>query len=132
MKSDIQDTCLNFIHRFIQQNNFSPTYKEIMDGTKLNSRNFTYKVVGALQDKGFIHRVPGKIRSIEIITLNESGLPEKGLVKRLQLGNAFLKNKVNKMSNKIDRLKKEVFFLENGLIKKNKKWQTKTETANHI
>jgi len=132
MKSDIQDACLNFIHGFIQENNFSPTYKEIMDGTNLNSRNFAYKVVEALQDQGFIHRIPGKIRSIEIITLNKNGLPEKGLIKRLQLGNCFLKNKVIKMSKIIDDLKDRNKLLTHGIIKKNKKWQEKTETANHI
>jgi len=132
MKSDIQETCLNFIHNFIQTNNFSPTYREIKDGTNIESGNFAYKVVGALMDRGFIFRIPGKRRSIEIVTLDENGLPEKGLVKRLQLGNSFFKNKIIKMSKRIEHLENENRFLNRGIVKKNKKWQAKTENSNRV
>jgi SOS-response transcriptional repressor LexA len=58
-----QRQVLNFIERFWEEHDYSPSYREISDveGTALSH---TYAIVSALTDKGFIHKERGRARAI--------------------------------------------------------------------
>lgn len=64
------DNVLAFVTNFIQQNGYSPTYREI--GEALGTKN-TYRItecLDILKDEGKIERV-GRIRTIRLVEENK-------------------------------------------------------------
>lgn len=58
---------LDFIAGFMAENDSSPSYREIAAGLNLSSVSSVAEHVENLVDKGFLKKVPGAARSLEII-----------------------------------------------------------------
>jgi repressor LexA len=58
---------LDFITQFIQRFGYSPTLKEIGDALGINSVATVHEHVGRLQEKGFIKKLDGTVRGIEVL-----------------------------------------------------------------
>lgn len=67
-----QTLILNFISDFTKENNYSPSYREIMTGLGLSSVSAVAEHVDNLVAKGVIKKVPGAARSLEITLKNNS------------------------------------------------------------
>lgn len=65
----------DFIHDFVQQNGYSPSFEEIGDGLGLSSLATVHKHVTNLEKKGLLKRDYNRSRSIDV-------LPVRGLFKR--------------------------------------------------
>ena len=65
-----QTLIYNYIKDFLEQNNYSPSYREIMDGLGLTSVSAVAEHIDNLVAKGAIKKVPGAARSLEIVELN--------------------------------------------------------------
>ena len=62
-----QTLILNFISDFMLENDASPSYREIAAGLNLSSPASVAEHVNNLIDKGFLKKVPGAARSLEVI-----------------------------------------------------------------
>jgi repressor LexA len=62
-----QRRILRFVEKFVQENGYPPTIREIRDAFHLKSNRGVVDHLRALERKGFIRRVPGISRAIEII-----------------------------------------------------------------
>ena len=58
---------LDFIQDFTEENNYSPSYREIQAGLGLSSVSAVAEHVDNLVSKGVIKKVPGAARSLEIL-----------------------------------------------------------------
>jgi repressor LexA len=62
-----QNEVLSFIRDFLDENSYSPTLEEIADHFGLASLNGVHKHLTVLEERGFIHRLSNRARSIEVI-----------------------------------------------------------------
>lgn len=62
-----QTLILEFISAFMNENDASPSYREIAAGLNLASTASVAEHIDNLVDKGFLKKVPGAARSLEII-----------------------------------------------------------------
>lgn len=54
--ADEMDAVANFIHEFIEENGYSPTYQEICDACQLSSRSAARRRVSRLVKQGFFYK----------------------------------------------------------------------------
>lgn len=75
-----QAKALEFIRSFIAANGYPPSLGEISEGMgcSANSRARAGEVVRALEDRGYLRRMPNRARAIELI---EQGTPERNAVR---------------------------------------------------
>src|SRR5258708_30369263 len=64
----------DFIHGFVQKNQYSPSFEEIGDGLGLSSLATVHKHISNLEKKGLLSRDYNRSRSIDL-------LPPKGRLK---------------------------------------------------
>jgi repressor LexA len=65
-----QKTVLEYLKRFIRENGYPPSVREICAGVGVMSTSTVQSHLNALENKGFIRRVSSKNRSIEILEPN--------------------------------------------------------------
>ena len=58
---------LKFIKGYVAKKNYPPSYDEIKEAAGLKSRNSVNVYVKNLEERGWLKRIPGKARSIQII-----------------------------------------------------------------
>lgn len=58
---------LNYLQDFMDENGYSPSYREIMSGLGLSSVSAVAEHVDNLVEKGALRKVPGAARSLEIL-----------------------------------------------------------------
>ena len=63
-----QKQIVDFISDFLESNNYSPSYREIMIGIGLSSVSAVAEHVENLVSKGVLKKVPGTARSLEVVT----------------------------------------------------------------
>lgn len=62
-----QKQILNYIEKFIEKNDYSPTLKEIKRHFKLSSVSTVHEHIQALRNKGYLNKIDGKPRSLNPI-----------------------------------------------------------------
>ena len=62
-----QKQIVDFIADFLKQNDYSPTYREIMSGLGLSSVSAVAEHIDNLVAKGIVKKTPGAARSLEIL-----------------------------------------------------------------
>ncbi len=62
-----QKDLLDFIKTYVDQNEgVSPSYDEMKDALDLASKSGIYRLITALEERGFIRRLPNRARSIAV------------------------------------------------------------------
>ncbi len=69
-----QNRVLNFLKDFVQEKGFPPTLREIASHFELKGPRGPQKTLNILEKKGFIRKVPGGSRSIEILSYPQFSL----------------------------------------------------------
>jgi hypothetical protein len=64
-----QAELLRFIHECLQEAGVAPSFSEMMDALDLRSKSGIHRLIIALEERGFIHRLPNRVRAIEVIKL---------------------------------------------------------------
>lgn len=62
---------LNFIHKRLQSNGVPPSFDEMKEALDLRSKSGIHRLISALEERGFIRRLPHRARAIEILKLPE-------------------------------------------------------------
>ncbi len=63
---------LLFIHERVQKNGVSPSFDEMKLALDLRSKSGIHRLITALEERGFIRRLPHRARAIEILRLPEN------------------------------------------------------------
>lgn len=74
-----QRDLLLFIHERLQDGGVPPSYEEMKDALGLHSKSGIHRLVNALEERGFVKRLPNRARAIEIIRLPDALAPKEGL-----------------------------------------------------
>ena len=67
-----QHELLMFIHERIKETGVSPSFDEMKEALDLASKSGIHRLITALEERGFIRRLPNRARAIEVIKLPES------------------------------------------------------------
>ncbi len=66
---------LRFIHERLKEAGVPPSFDEMKDALDLRSKSGIHRLITALEERGFIRRLPNRARAIEVIKLPESVAP---------------------------------------------------------
>jgi repressor LexA len=69
---------LRFIHERLKESGVPPSFDEMKDALDLRSKSGIHRLITALEERGFIRRLPNRARALEVIKLPEpvaSGVP---------------------------------------------------------
>jgi repressor LexA len=67
-----QKNLLLFINMRLRSSGVSPSYEEMKDSLNLKSKSGIHRLISALEERGFIRRLPHKARALEVIKLPET------------------------------------------------------------
>lgn len=67
-----QRELLLFIHKRLSQDGVSPSFDEMKDALNLASKSGVHRLVSALEERGFIRRLPHRARALEVLKLPDT------------------------------------------------------------
>ncbi len=81
MLTQKQHDLLKFIDKRLKKNSVSPSYDEMKDALGLASKSGIHRLITALEERGFIRRLPHRARALEILKLpgEKSSIMQKTL-----------------------------------------------------
>ena len=80
-----QAELLRFIHERLKEAGVPPSFDEMKDALDLRSKSGIHRLITALEERGFIRRLPNRARAIEVIKLPEIGGARHRLEPRARL-----------------------------------------------
>jgi repressor LexA len=69
---------LRFIHERLKESGVPPSFEEMKEALDLRSKSGIHRLITALEERGFIRRLPNRARALEVIRLPESAAPGLG------------------------------------------------------
>jgi len=63
---------LRFIHERLKESGVPPSFDEMKDALDLRSKSGIHRLITALEERGFIRRLPNRARAIEVIKLPDT------------------------------------------------------------
>jgi repressor LexA len=72
MLTQKQKELLVFIHARLQDTGVPPSFDEMKDALDLKSKSGIHRLITALEERGFIRRLPHRARALEVIKLPEN------------------------------------------------------------
>lgn len=73
-----QHELLRYIHDRMRESGVPPSFDEMKDALDLRSKSGIHRLIMALEERGFIRRLPNRARAIEVIRLPEVGPSPRG------------------------------------------------------
>ena len=67
-----QKNLLLFINKKLRSSGVSPSYEEMKDSLNLKSKSGIHRLISALEERGFIRKLPHKARALEVVKLPET------------------------------------------------------------
>ena len=67
-----QKNLLLFINKKLRSSGVSPSYEEMKHSLNLKSKSGIHRLISALEERGFIKRLPHKARALEVVKLPET------------------------------------------------------------
>ena len=78
-----QHELLVFINQRLDESGISPSFEEMKEALDLKSKSGVHRLIGALEERGFIRRLANRARALEVMKLPEGGNLRNDNVTRL-------------------------------------------------
>jgi len=75
MLTSKQHELLMFIRERLDRGGVSPSFDEMREALDLKSKSGVHRLVSALEERGFIRRLPNRARALEVVRLPEGSAP---------------------------------------------------------
>ena len=75
MLTSKQKELLMFIHERLKETGVPPSFDEMKEALDLKSKSGIHRLITALEERGFVRRLPHRARAMEIVRLPELGAP---------------------------------------------------------
>jgi repressor LexA len=72
-----QHELLLFIQRKLEETGISPSFEEMKEALDLKSKSGVHRLISALEERGFIRRLPNRARALEVLRQPENALNRK-------------------------------------------------------
>jgi repressor LexA len=70
-----QHEVLRFVHERLRETGVPPSFDEMKDALDLKSKSGIHRLITALEERGFIRRLPNRARALEVIRMPEMAAP---------------------------------------------------------
>ncbi len=77
-----QHELLLFIHERLKETGIPPSFDEMKEALDLASKSGIHRLITALEERGFIRRLPNRARALEVLRLPDSIAPGLGAPKK--------------------------------------------------
>ena len=68
-----QHELLRYIHGHLSETGVSPSFEEMKDALDLKSKSGVHRLISALEERGFIRRLPNRARALEVVRMPDGG-----------------------------------------------------------
>lgn len=68
-----QHELLCFINNSLEESGVSPSFEEMKDALGLKSKSGVHRLISALEERGFLRRLPNRARALEVTKMPEGG-----------------------------------------------------------
>jgi repressor LexA len=72
-----QQQLLMYIKQHLDKGGISPSFEEMKDALDLKSKSGIHRLISALEERGFIRRLPNRARALEVLKLPDGASVEK-------------------------------------------------------
>lgn len=69
-----QQELLSFIQKRLDEDGVSPSFEEMKEALDLKSKSGIHRLINALEERGFIRRLPNRARALEVLKVPEAML----------------------------------------------------------
>ena len=69
---------LRFVHERLKETGVPPSFDEMKDALDLKSKSGIHRLIIALEERGFIRRLPNRARALEVLKMPEAAAPPVG------------------------------------------------------
>src|SRR3954463_12419590 len=69
---------LLFINERLKEDGVPPSFEEMKDALNLQSKSGIHRLILALEERGFLRRMPNRARALEVLRLPDSHSPSLG------------------------------------------------------
>ncbi|MBN9145810.1 MULTISPECIES: transcriptional repressor LexA [unclassified Novosphingobium] len=73
-----QHELLRFIQSSLEESGVSPSFEEMKEALDLKSKSGVHRLISALEERGFIRRLPNRARALEVLRQPEDVTPPVG------------------------------------------------------
>jgi repressor LexA len=73
-----QHELLRFIHERLRETGIPPSFDEMKDALDLKSKSGIHRLIMALEERGFIRRLPNRARALEVLRMPEAPAAARG------------------------------------------------------
>lgn len=70
-----QHELIRFIQERLEETGISPSFEEMKDALDLKSKSGVHRLISALEERGFIRRLPNRARALEVLKQPEDAVP---------------------------------------------------------
>jgi len=70
-----QHELIRFIQQRLEETGISPSFEEMKEALDLKSKSGVHRLISALEERGFIRRLPNRARALEVIKQPEDSTP---------------------------------------------------------
>lgn len=83
-----QHELIRFIQHRLEETGVSPSFEEMKEALDLKSKSGVHRLISALEERGFIRRLPNRARALEVIRQPEDSTPAARPALRLAADNS--------------------------------------------
>ena len=76
-----QHELICFIADRLAETGVSPSFEEMKDALDLKSKSGVHRLISALEERGFLRRLPNRARALEVVKMPERGETKKAAPK---------------------------------------------------
>ena len=69
-----QHALIRFIQQRLEDTGISPSFEEMKEALDLKSKSGVHRLISALEERGFIRRLPNRARALEVVKLPEDAV----------------------------------------------------------
>ncbi len=73
MLTSKQHSLLLFIHERLEASGISPSFEEMKEALDLKSKSGVHRLIGALEERGFLRRLANRARALEVVKMPDGG-----------------------------------------------------------
>jgi len=72
-----QHELIRFIQQRLEETGISPSFEEMKEALELKSKSGVHRLISALEERGFLRRLPNRARALEVIRQPEDATPAR-------------------------------------------------------
>lgn len=110
-----QTALLKFIDQYTEENNYSPSYREIMRAMNLNSVSAVAEHINNCVDAGFLKKIPNAARSLKVIPIQDYKETKTLFKQKISELNAKLEPKTDEEGNIIELAQDKVISIQDDI-----------------